>query len=248
MQKSPTRQPVMPLRSAVAAEFAKLVTLPAIRFAALATALAGTGVSAALAFGGQDIRPGAVEAVLFAMPFVQAGILLLGVLPMAHERDGGQLRTSLSAMPSRARFVAAKTIATSALLALTATITIALSLGAAYAAARIGQGSTQAPNIDAGALAGAAGYLALIGLFAHAAALLLRRFVPALVSALGLVLLLPPFLSGSEHARWLPSRAGELLFTGSDPVLNAATGALVLGGWIVAVGAAGLAALRLRDA
>lgn len=242
------RETLTPLRNAFAAELAKLFTLPAIRLAALAAVAASACIAGALASGGEGPRPAAGEAVLFAVPFVQACFVLLGVLPMAHERDGGQLRTSLAAVPSRARFVLAQTSAVAALLAVTATLTVALSLGAAWAVSRLSQGAPQSPSIDVGSLAGAAAYFALIGLFAHAAALLLRRFVPALVSVLGLVLLLSPLLGGTEHARWLPSRAGELLYTGGDPVLTAATGALVLGGWIVAVGVAGLAALRLRDA
>lgn len=250
MREALMREALMAFPNAFAAELAKLLTLPAIRLAALAAVIAGACIAGALASGGQGqgMRFAAGQAVLFAVPFVQACFVLLGVLPMTHERDGGQLRTSLSAVPSRARFVLAKTSAVAALLAVTATLAVALSLGAAWVATRVGEGVPQASSVNAAALAGAAAYLALIGLFAHATALLLRRFVPALVSVLGLVLLLPPLLGGTEHARWLPSRAGELLYTGGDPVLTAATGALVLGGWIVAVGVAGLAALRLRDA
>lgn len=246
------REVGLQFRDAVSAEFAKLHTLPAIRICALATVIACAAIAAGLAFSGDGTAPTAEEAVLFAVPFVQACFVLLGVLPMTHEGDGGQLRTSLSAVPGRTTFVLAKTTATAALLALTAAVAMGASIAAALVASAWAAGGTpsEGPDTvgrDGSALAGAAAYLALIGLFAHATALLLRRFVPALVSVLVLVLLLPPFLSVSEHARWLPSRAGELLYTGSDPVLTAATGALVVAGWIAVVGTAGLAALRLRD-
>lgn len=240
----------MHFRGAVAAEFAKLRTLPAIRICALATVIACAAIAAGLASSGDGTASTAEEAALFAVPFVQASFVLLGVLPMTHEGDGGQLRTSLSAVPGRATFMLAKTTATAALLALTAVVAMGASIAAALVASAWAAGGTPSEGaaLDLAALAGAAAYLALIGLFAHATALLLRRFVPALVSVLVLVLLLPPFLSVSEHARWLPSRAGELLYTGSDPVLTAATGALVVAGWIAVVGTAGLAALWLRDA
>ncbi len=67
---------------------------------------------------------------------------------------------------------------------------------------------------------------------------------------LGLVLVLSPLLSGlTEHARWLPDRAGSLLYQpGADTVLTAATGALVLLSWTVATGAAAAAAFLARDA
>ena len=104
--------------------------------------------------------------------------------------------------------------------------------------------------VDGRPLAGAAAYLVLIGLLALALAVLLRSQLPPLVAMLGLVLVLSPLLSGlTEHARWLPDRAGSLLYQpGADTVLTPAAGALVLLCWTAATGAAAAAAFLARDA
>lgn len=241
------------LGNAILAELAKLLTLPAALVTAAAAVLLGGIVSWAQVAGpgGAPLPP--AGAVLAAVPLVQACFVVLGVLPATHEHEGCQHRTSLTAVPSRGVFFAAKSIAAALALGLTAAGAVAAGLTAATLARQLGGAPVGGSGPDAGsppqALVGAAAYLALIGLLAHAAAVLLRHLVPALVTTLVLVLILPPLVSFSEHARWLPSRAGALLYDPeADALLTSGTGTLVLAGWIVAVGGAALLTSRARDA
>ena len=99
-------------------------------------------------------------------------------------------------------------------------------------------------------LAGMVSYLAFLSLLAHLLTVVARSPLPPLLSLLGLLLMVSPMLAGmTEHARWLPDRAGRLLYLpDTDPVLTPWTGGLVLCAWLVAAG--GLAALvfHRRDA
>ncbi|MCS3428649.1 hypothetical protein [Leucobacter aridicollis] len=241
----------------VAAELAKIRTLPAAIVSAAASVVVGAAVAGALAWGGAGTALAPAAAVASAIPLAQVCLIAFAVLPMTHENDGSQLRTSLTAVPSRAHFAIAKSVASLLAVSAIAAMTVAASFGAAFAGwtlsghGAVGGGAS--PDQDPGAaffpLAGAAAYLALIGMLAHAISLLARRIAPALGAALVLVLIAPPLFGGSELARWLPSRAGELLYTGAtDPVLSAGLGAAVLAGWTAVVGAAGFVAMRVRDA
>src|SRR5690606_3160891 len=86
------------LARVTAAELSKLRTLPAVGLTVAATVVAGGSVAALAASsavtGGAPRDP--VGAVTEVVRFVQAGVVLLGVLPVAHESAGTQLRTTLA--------------------------------------------------------------------------------------------------------------------------------------------------------
>lgn len=252
------------LARVTAAELSKLRTLPAVGLTVAATVVAGGSVAALAASsavtGGAPRDP--VGAVTEVVRFVQAGVVLLGVLPVAHESAGTQLRTTLAAVPRRAVLVAAKTLAALVALAVTAAGTVCAMVGGAVVATApargvaseaapgwAGPGAAVVAGDDLTRLAGAAVFLVLVGVLAHAVALLLRELVPALVATLGLVLIVSPLLGSlTEHARWLPDQAAALLWAPTDPVLTPAAGALVATAWVVVVGACGGARLVLVDA
>lgn len=232
------------------AELSKMRTLPMAVLAAVGTVLLGATVAVAMAASELEASSGAVEAVLASVPFAQLGIILLGILPVAHEYAGAQFRTSLTAVPNRMLFLAAKSVA--ALLLITATSVFAVGAGllaAAVTRAAMGIPATGG-DADLRALFGAVLYLSLIGLLAHAVALLVRHLVPALVTMLSVVLIASPMVgAATEHARWLPDRAGSLIYLpDADPVLSAGTGALVLLGWIHVTGIAAAMRITIRDA
>ncbi|CAM3476522.1 ABC transporter permease [Occultella aeris] len=228
----------------LAAELDKLRTLPVIGFTMVGTVLTGVVIAAALAASAaaQGTPSTVVELVLAAVPFVQVGIILLGVLPAGHEYDGRQIATTLVAVPDRARALAGKTMATVAVVGAGA----ALSIGAAHASAAIAAGVTEVTLTADRApwrLAGAIAYLAVIGLLAHAVAVAVRHLVPALVAMLGLMVIISPVAAGlTEHARWLPDRAASQLYADTDALLTGASGALVAVAWLAAIGT--LAAFR----
>ncbi|WP_017586791.1 ABC transporter permease [Nocardiopsis ganjiahuensis] len=229
----------------LASELVKLATLPA----ALATALGTAAVSAGLAAltAGADHAPAdAAPTVLLLVVFLQVGTVLLGVLTTAGEYTGGQIRTTLTATPKRGRLLAAKTAACFLASALTGAVAVAAGLAGAWAVtdgALVGNVSPWRP-------AGAAAYLALLGLLAHLVTVVARSLLPPLVSVLGLVLIVSPLLGGlTEHARWLPDRAGQLLYLpGADTVFTPWTGLLVLCGWLLVTGAAAALVFVRRDA
>ncbi len=238
------------MRSLVLAELSKLRSLPEAAIAAVATVLLGSTIAAALAANDRNAYAGPVDAVLASVPFVQLGIILLGILSAAHEYAGGQIHTSLAAAPNRMRFLAAKSAAVALVVSFVSTLTV----GAGLMVAAITRPSQSAMAASGGAvpsmLVGAVLYLALIGLLAFAVAILVRHLAPALVVMLVLVLIASPLVgAASEHARWLPDRAGGLLYLpDTDAVLSVATGAAVLLGWVVATWAAAAATFAARDA
>ncbi|SHJ97820.1 hypothetical protein SAMN05421803_11246 [Nocardiopsis flavescens] len=248
--RAPAR-PAARLLRATAAELAKLATLPSAVAAVLATAGAGAVVSAALAWSAVDAGESvsAVAALVRAVPYVQAGLVLVGVLAVAHEYEGVQVRTTLAAVPDRALLLAAKTAAALVASALTAAATVGAATASAAAVRLLLEAGPVREAAEPWTAPGAVAYLALVGLFSHAVALALRHLVPALVGVLSLVLIASPLLGGlTEHARWLPDRAGALLYDPADTVLTAGTGALVLLGWTALVGCAAAVRFARADA
>lgn len=243
----PTSEPAHGLGAAraLASELLKLATLPE----ALATSLGTVAVSAGMAalMAGADHAPAdAASTVLPLVVFLQIGTVLLGVLATAGEYTGGQIRTTLTATPGRGRLLAAKTAACLLASALTGAAAVAAGSAGAWA---VGDGSLLG-DVSPWRLAGAAAYLALLGLLAHLLTVVARSPLPPLVAVLGLVLVASPLLGAlTEHARWFPDRAGQLLYLPeADTVLSPGTGALILCGWLLVTG--GIAALTFsqRDA
>lgn len=241
------------MRGAIAAEWAKLRTLPAAAATMLGTVAVSGLVAGALAADGGAGGAGVVSPAAIALavvPYMQAGAILVGVLSVAQEYAGRQIGTTLTAVPGRMRVVAAKTAAVLMALAMTAPATLAAAFGAAVLVRASAGAAITAPDATEGArLAGAALALVLIGLLAHAATLALRALVPSLSATLLLVVVLPPVLAGlSEHARWLPDRAVAGLYAPADGILSPMTGMLVALAWIGVIGMAGTARFVRRDA
>ncbi|GAA2572270.1 hypothetical protein GCM10010435_53580 [Winogradskya consettensis] len=101
--------------------------------------------------------------------YSQAGFLVLAVVTVASEYAGGQMRTSLVAVPRRGKVLAAK-------------VTVLGVMGGV-----------------AGVVAGHAWYLTLVTLLAAAVALLMRGGVPALTVLLGWFFVAAPLLRGGAR-------------------------------------------------
>ena len=221
------------LSRTAAAELGKLWGLPAVRATALGTVVAGAVLGAA------------GQAVAQVVPLVQVGPILLGILAVATEYAGRQIATTLITTPDRLRLLAGKTVA----YLITATATSGAALAAAWLARTVRDAGADRAAV-AWPIAGATVYLVLIGLLALGVAVLLRSLIPPLVGLLALVLVVSPLLAGhTEHTRWLPDRAGRLLYLpDADPLLTPATGAVVLLGWIGLAAGAAQRAFLSRDA
>lgn len=230
---------------ALIAELVKLATLPAARATALGTVAVAAGAAALMA----DPEHGPADAastVFGLIVFLQIGTVLLGVLTTASEYAGGQIRTTLTASPRRGLLLVAKSAACLMVSALIGAATV----GAALAGAWLASEGSLLGGASPWRLVGAAVYLSLFGLLAHLLTVSARTLLPPLVLLLALVLIVSPLLGGlTEHARWLPDRAGQLLYLpGADTVFTPWTGFLVLCGWLLAAGATAALLFTRRDA
>jgi hypothetical protein len=170
------------------AELRKLLSLPSLRLTALVT-WSGTALLAyAYASLGDDDA-------LAPLGYTQAGFLVLGVLAAGSEyQAGGQIRTTLLAMPHRLRLWAAKALTLAA-----ATLPMAAAIAA----------TSTLPAGGAGWLPAATAYLTLTTLLGAAVADLLRRPLPAVVLLLILYFLAGPLLraQAGAAAAYLPDTA-----------------------------------------
>lgn len=236
------------LRNTFAGEFLKLCGLPSALAAMVGTVAASIALAAALATSA-PATAGALHVMLLTVPFLQIGTILVGVLTVATEYAGSQIRTTLTATPNRPLLLAGKSLT----YLTAAAITSAAAVGAGLATAAIdlaARNTTPAEDLNGWPIAGAIVYLTLIGLLGFALTILLRSLIPPLVTMLSLVLIASPLISGyTAHARWLPDKAGSGLYLpAAESLLTAGSGALILLAWIAATGALAFAAFLARDA
>lgn len=177
------------------AELRKLLTLPSLRLTAFLT-WAGTALLA-FAYASAEShgdRP-ANDAGLAPLVYTQAGFLVLGVLAAASEHQaGGQIRTTLLAMPRRLPLYAAKA---GTLAAVTLPVAAATAVTSTLPAGEVARAFA------------ATCYLILTTLLAAAVAGLVRRAVPALVPLLVVYFIMGPLLRNRSGAvaAYLPDTA-----------------------------------------
>ena len=184
----------------------------------------------------------------------QAGMVVLGVLAVSTEYSGGQIRTSLLAVPGRLRLLAAKAAAL-----VGAALSVALvAVPASFAAAQAGLGehglswSRVWDGPAPGYVAGAVLYWVLIALLAAGFTAAVRNAVVPLVVLISLALTGSHLLSlATDLADFLPDRAGALMFRdgmGYAHDLTAVQGGAVLLVWVAAVGLVAGVLFTRRDA
>src|SRR5690606_9310 len=96
-----------------AAELDKLRTLPAAALTVAGTVVTAALVAAALAARAVEeaSAASAVDVAVRTVPLAQAGLVLLGALPVGHEYAGRQIQATLAAVPDRRLLLAAKSVA-----------------------------------------------------------------------------------------------------------------------------------------
>lgn len=231
---------------AARAELVKLATLPAFRgttVAMITAAMALTALHSAAPTG----EAAATAVVARTVPLLQIGPILLGVLAAATEYDGGQIRTTLTAVPNRTAALAGKAAACLAAVSAASTTAVAAAMATArLAAERSGreQPSLGTPKAAVGIVA----YLVLIGLLAHLLAITLRSAIPPLVAMLVLLVASPLLSEVTAYACWLPDQAGKALYRPTPTAHTPWNGAAFLLLWITGTGLAAATAFRGRDA
>ena len=143
-------------------------------------------------------------------------IVVLGALVLSAEYSTGMIRTSLIAMPRRGVLYLAKAAAFAA-------VALAASLATALTAFFLGQSllaSTHQSATLAGpgvlrAVIGSALYITLCGLFAFAAAAIIRNTAATITAMIGLLFVLPVLVNllpwSNDLVRWLPTSAARAI-------------------------------------
>jgi len=197
-------------------------------------------------------------ATFYSLTIGQLALVVLAVFVVTGEYSTGTISTSLTAIPRRGLFYAAKLLTGALLAAAVAVVTVL----ATFAAAQIGLGphrtSLQAHGVPV-AVTGACLYLILIYLFATGLATLLRSAIPTLG------ILLPLLFLGSQGlgnvpklktiTQYLPDQAGlvimHLVGQANDPRFTrpygAWTGMGIMAVWTATALLAGYRAVRRRD-
>ena len=177
------------------AELRKLLTLPSLRLTALLTCAANVLLSYAYVSAESRGDPLGPDPALAPLGYTQAGFVVLGVLAAVSEyQAGGQIRSTLLAMPRRLPLQAAK--------ALTLAV-VTLPVAAAVAA------TSTLPAGEPAWMPTATVYLTLTTLLAAAVAGLVRRAEPAVVLLVTLYFIAGPMLRARSDAvaAYLPDTA-----------------------------------------
>lgn len=225
---------------ALYSELRKVMTLPAIRWAATATgAIAIIIVMSTLqnkeegqTFSFDEIAPTWTLAV-------QIGFVAAGVIVAGSEHSTAQGITTLLVTPARARLAAAR------LVALTG-------MGLTAASALVGASLAACPTTSTAALwAGGrtAVWLTTVLLLAAGLGEALRSSIGALTAAVVLVILAPQLaMFLGDAARWLPGQAGQIWVTATEPRGDVVAAGIISLAWTVAAQVAGVVRLLGTDA
>jgi ABC-2 type transport system permease protein len=185
-------------------------------------------------------------------------IVVLGALTITSEYSTGGIRTSLTAVPNRLRFWAAKVLvfgALSLVLGLVGCVGTYLIAQPIYASYDITATLSQAGATRA--VFGGAAYIALCGLFGMGLGFVIRNSPGAITAAIGLLLVVPllsfllPGDIGRDVARYFTSNAGaqiSIVNQEDDDFLGPWAGFAVFAIWALVPLVGGAALLRRRDA
>lgn len=190
--------------------------------------------------------------------FGQLLIASLAVVLIASEWGTGMIRSTMVAVPKRTSALLAKNL-------IIAAIAFVVGAGAAFISYFVAQPLLAAEDIDFAittdgillSIVNTGSVLALMAVIAMSIGTLLRNTAGGVVTAIGLLMVLPilvQIFSGladwiPDAARFLPSSAGEQMVavTIAEDALNQWQGALVLGGWAVVLLVISLIVTKKRD-
>jgi ABC-type transport system involved in multi-copper enzyme maturation permease subunit len=254
-------------------EFTKIRSVRSTYWTLFAMIVITIGISALLSWGRiQDyasqpafvqahmaprIRSRATEFSMFGLILGQLVIAVLGALTITSEYSTGMVRTSLSVMPRRGVWFAAKAVVFGA-------IALVVGLVTSFASYFVGQAilSTQHINSSIGqpgvlrAVIGGGLFIAVCGLLSFGLGAVLRHTAGAITAAIGLlfvVYILSGFLpeNWAMHVdKWIPFNAGGAIWENASGtnMFSPWTGFAVFCGYAAIALVAGLILFRRRDA
>ncbi|MGI2295713.1 ABC transporter permease [Paenibacillus sp. GXUN7292] len=236
---------------ALKAELSKLGSLPITWFTLGGTFIVNLVLAYAFAKAGlQGLTSlqSTLEIGLASVSYSQAGLMIFGILAVCSEYTGGQIRTTLTAMPRRGIQIFA------ALLALTV-VFIPASFVISASGILLTQslyGSAAAPIVWGdlvSAMLGVSGYLTLTALISAATGIVLRRMLPAVAVMLGYYFIAGPLIRDhADFAKYLSDTAGVVMwFPPSDRALTPVQGGILLGAWTLVAVIIAATVYRKRD-
>jgi ABC-2 type transport system permease protein len=219
------------LIGAVRSEFTKIRSVRSTYWTLLALIVVVVGIAALACWGaanakshGHQISIDPTQQALFGLVLGQLIIAVLGALTITSEFGTGMIRTSLSTMPRRGTFIAAKAI----VFGLVALVT---GLIATFASFFIGQALLSGEHLSTTlahpgvlrAVVGGALYLTACGMLAFGLGLLLRHSAGAITAAVGVLFVLfilysmvsdsLPTSWQNDITRWIPFNAGSAIWS-----------------------------------
>lgn len=235
----------VPLHDVLGGEWTKLWSLRSTWWAlAVYTIVAGGfGWLAASTTTSAESASSAVGIALIGFGFAQLVLVVVGVLAAAGEFASGMVLASLTAVPRRVRWLAAKTVVVAGVVAvLTAALALVCWLAARTLTAAPGGVALTAPGVGRALLLQVAG-AALTVVLAVALGTVLRSTAGGVGAGIALVFLLPMLLPlfgdvGDRLAQAMPVlRVGGVPFLADGPgwgVGLPVTAAWAVGGWALA--------------
>lgn len=253
-------------------EWVKVTTVPSTVILLSITAVVMVGLSAlfvfALAASHEDaglLASEAGQSAGIALSAPSAGIMFgqlliasLAVVLIASEWATGMIRSTMVAVPQRIPAVLAKNLVISA-------VAFTVGTGSALISYSVAQPILAPVGLDFSittdgvllSILNTGSVLALMAVIAMSIGTLLRNTPGGVVTSIGLLLVLPILIalfSGlaewiPDAARFLPSAAGQQMVATSiaEGSFNQWQGALILGGWAVALLAISLVVVKKRD-
>jgi ABC-type transport system involved in multi-copper enzyme maturation permease subunit len=251
----------------LASEWTKIRTVRSTFWTLLAGVVVSVGLSVliSLAFASSyDQLPASDKASFDTASFSLVGLNfgmvafgVLGVLVVTGEYATGMIRTSLTAVPRRGQYLAAKALVLTGLVLVVGLVVSFASFFLAQLVYRTKDldGSLGDPGVLRAVIGGAI-YLTLIALISLAVGMLLRHTAGAVTTVLGVLFVLPiigsflPGEWGDTVAKLLPSNAGGALMSARDMpnTLSPWTGGAVFALYTVLVLAAAFVSFQRRDA
>ncbi len=216
--------------SVLACEWTKIRTVKSTFWTLLATVVVTVGLSflLALAFTASYDRMTASDRAQFdpaayslsGINFGMIALGVLGVMVMTAEYSTGMIRTSLTAVPGRARLLSAKALV---LLVVSFVVGIVSSFAAFWLSQLVFDGKNLGTSLSHDgilrAVTGGGLYLTVIALFALGVGTILRHTAGSITTVLGVLFVLPiigeflPGKWGETVQKFLPASAGSAIMS-----------------------------------
>ncbi|GAA4514860.1 MULTISPECIES: ABC transporter permease [Nonomuraea] len=239
-------------------EWTKIRSVRSTLWTLATTVVLMLGVSALLSASVRSTADGPVpgeQAMIVSLQGASLAALAmatLGVLVISGEYRTGAIRTSLMAVPRRMSLLTGKIVVFTA-------VSLVVCLLASAGAIGVGLAIFQPASVEAGEMArsalGSSLYLTACGLFGLGLGTLIRHTPGAIVSAIALILVLPPLTTqlpgewGRTVSEHFTTNAGALIVSGqSTGSLGPWSGFAVYLVWVAAAMLAGAVLMRRRDA